>query len=133
LTTSVVMVANTTISRACVVDAKASACGACCRRRLKDTEAVLLQWSSRVLDGPIPAHRASHFGPCPLHREAPFSLMSGAVEEEEAGCVRSETYRRGVRSSPWSSSVHSGGGAHRGPVVRTAVRFSLVSARGPWR
>ena len=62
---------------------------------------------------------------------------SGVVEEEEAGCVRSETldrrHRRGVRSSPWSSSVHGGGGAHRGPVVRTAVRFSLVSARGPWR
>ena len=58
---------------------------------------------------------------------------SGVVEEEEAGCVRSEAYRHGVRSSPWSSSVHGGGGAHRGPVVRTAVRFSLVSARGPWR
>ena len=42
-------------------------------------------------------------------------------------------HRSGVRSSPWSSSVHGGGGAHRRPVVRTAVTFSLVSTRGPWR
>ena len=41
LTLSVVMMANTTMSRASVVDAKASACGASCGRsffELKDTE-----------------------------------------------------------------------------------------------
>ena len=91
---------------------------------------VELECLMPVLDGSIPAHRAPLPGPCLLHREAPSIQVLWKKRKQG---VFDRRHRRGVRSSPWSSSVHGGGGAHRGPVVRTAVRFSLVSARGPWR